>query len=165
MVKTVLGMWEKIPMDIPHSLIDEILSSKQNKDLIRGLQVLDAIIFHGFLPVGHEYRPRFKQRVLDLLNRNEKRSVTRLCGALCGSVLLREPDKEFEKRVSDTLQRWAQQRQSDVFVDVLYEVASRYPGILSKLASTNLSFLEGLYGSLKVICYNLKTKTKCRGYH
>lgn len=150
MVKTVLGVWEKIPMDIPYGVIDEILSSRQNKDLTRGLQVLDAITFHGFLPVDHEYRPLFKQRLIDLLNKNEKRSVTRLCGALCGSFLLRESDKEFEKRVSDILQKWVDQRQSDVFVDVLYEVATRYPGILSKLASANLSFLEGVYGSLKV---------------
>lgn len=150
MIKTVLGVWEKIPMKIPHEMLDEILSSSQNKDLTRGLQILDSIIFHGFLPISHEYRPRFKQTLIDLLNRNEKRSVTRLCAALCGSVLLRVPDKEFEKKVYDTLQKSANQRQSDVFVVHLYEVANRYPGILSKFASTNLSFLGGLYGGLRV---------------
>lgn len=152
MFKAVFSVWNKVPLDVPHDIIEELLSSyTQNKTLKLGLQILDIIIVHGFLPTDHDYKPRFKECLVNILRLEEKREVNRSCAALCGSMLARESDTAFETAVYDSLQNWCSRRKNDVFVDLLYEVSIRHRPILSKFAITNLSLLGSLYGTLKVI--------------
>ena len=48
MLKAVLFMWEKLPLEIPYDKVVELLASKQTGTTQHGLQVLDPIIQHGF---------------------------------------------------------------------------------------------------------------------
>lgn len=150
MLKSILGVWTNLPLEISPSVIEELMSSTENKKLVVGLQILDIVAFHGFLPVGHEFRQRFKQRLIHILSATEKRMVSRTCAALCGSVLKSESDKQFEEHINEILQKLVNKQQSDVFVDLLHEISTRYANVLSKFAIANLSFLESVFGNLKV---------------
>ena len=150
MLKAIFCVWDKISLNIPYEIVEELLSSDKKKAKL-GLQILDVIVVHGFLPKNHEHNSRLKQRLANILNLDEKRDLTRSCAALCGSILSRETDKDFEKLVCDALQMWHNKHKDDVFVDLLYDVAVRYRPVLSKFAGLNLSLLRSLYGSLKVI--------------
>ncbi len=151
MLKAVLIVWKNIPLEIPYEVIEEFLTAIKSETQILGLQIWDAIILHGFLPTNQEFRLRFKQLLVDLLTIEDKRKVTRLCASLCGSLLLREADLDFEKRVCGALQKWYQKKKVDVFVDLLFEVSRRQPTVLVKFANINLSLLGTVYGTLKVI--------------
>lgn len=150
MVRAIFSVWNKIPLNIPYELVEELLSPDTSKKKL-GLLILDAIIVNGFLPKNPEFNSRFKQHLVKWLTLDEKRDLTRSCAALCGSILIRESDPEFEKLVCDALQMWYNRKKIDVFVDLLYEVAIRHTAVLTTFATTNLSLLTGLYGGLKVI--------------
>lgn len=150
MLKAIFCVWNKISLNIPYEIIEELMSSDKKKAKL-GVQILDVVVVRGFLPNHHERNSRFKQLLADFLNLDEKRDLTRSCAALCGSILFRETDKDFEKLVCDTLLIWHNKNKHDVFIDLLYEVAIRYRAVLSKFAGINLSLLGSLYGSLKVM--------------
>lgn len=150
MVRAIFLVWNKISLNIPYELVEELLSPDKSKRKL-GLLILDAIVVHDFLPKNHEFNSRFKEQLVKWLTLDEKRDLTRSCAALCGSILIRETDHEFEKLVCDALQMWYNRKKVDVFVDLLYEVAIRHPAVLSTFASSNLSLLTGLYRGLKVI--------------
>ncbi|KAI9558578.1 hypothetical protein GHT06_015366 [Daphnia sinensis] len=158
MLRAIFSVWNKIPLNIPYELVEELLSPDKSKRKL-GLLILDAIIVHDFLPKNHEFNSRFKQQLVKWLTLDEKRDLTRSCAALCGSILIRETDHEFEKLVCDALQMWYTKKKVDVFVDLLYEVAIRHPAVLATFASANLSLLAGLYGGLKSRCLEVVARS------
>ena len=150
MLKAVLTVWKNIKMEMPCDILEELLTSKESKKQILGLQIWDAIILHKFLPTNQEFRLRFKKRLVDLLAVEDKRKMTRICASISGSMLSRETDVEFEKMVCGALQKWHNKKKVDVFVDLLFEVSIRHSSVLSKFANINLSLLGTIYGTLKV---------------
>uniref|UniRef100_A0A0P6IJU2 non-specific serine/threonine protein kinase n=1 Tax=Daphnia magna TaxID=35525 RepID=A0A0P6IJU2_9CRUS len=158
MVRAIFLVWNKISLNIPYELVEELLSPDKSKRKL-GLLILDAIVVHDFLPKNHEFNSRFKEQLVKWLTLDEKRDLTRSCAALCGSILIRETDHEFEKLVCDALQMWYNRKKVDVFVDLLYEVAIRHPAVLSTFASSNLSLLTGLYGGLKSRCLEVVARS------
>ena len=151
MLKAIFCVWEKISLNIPYEIVEETLLSSGQKKAKLGLLILDVIVVHGFFPNNHERNPHFKQLLANFLKLEEKRDFTRSCAALCGSILFRETDKDFEKLVCDALQSWHHKKKDDVFIYLLHDVGIRYRGVLSKFAGINLSLLGSLHGGLKVM--------------
>lgn len=149
MLAAIFCVWDKISLSIPYEIVEELLSSDKKKAKL-GLQILDVIVVHGFFPKNHEQNSRFKQRLANVLKLDEKRDLSRSCAALCGSILSRETDKDFEKLVCEALQMWHNKNKDDVFVDLLFEVAIRYRPVLSQFAGINLSLFGSIYGTLRV---------------
>ena len=152
MIKAFFAVWYNISLDIPYEIVEGLLFSDKKKSTLLGLQILDVIAMHGFLPKNLEQKSHFKQRLANILVLDECRALTRSCAALCGSILFRETDDDFEKLICDKIQMWHNKNKDDVFIDLLYEVTvtSRYRAVLSKFATINLSLLGSVYGTLKV---------------
>ena len=151
MFKAVFRVWTPIKLDVPFQAVEELLTSNERKKLLLGLFVLDIAVNHGFFPTSHEYLPRLKRCLIDLLTIDNKRDVSRSSASLCGSILERQSDSEFEKSVCAALQKWLNQQQPEVFVDLLHDMSIRYHPIVATFATVNLSLLESLYGTPKVI--------------
>ena len=158
MLKAVLFMWEKLPLEIPYDKVVELLASKQTGTTQHGLQVLDPIIQHGFFMQSPEAAGRIQQRLVALVGQPEGRQVARSSATLCAAILARQENNnmvEFERQVTAVIKKLFAANRTDVFIDVVYEVSKRHVPLLKEFVWPCLSILNSLYGSLKVSCHCL----------
>lgn len=152
MLKAVFRIWNQIKFEIPFGMVESLLATNNKAQMKLGLFVLEVIVIYGFFPKnGEEYNSRLKRCLVDLLTIEEKREITKTSAALCGSILSREADSEFEKSICVALKKWHTQQKPDDFVDLLYPLTINYQPIVASLATINLSLLADVFGNLKVI--------------
>lgn len=157
MLKATLSTWEKMPLNIQHSIVEEMLLSTEKQQKL-GLQILDVLVVHDFFYRDPEYEERsgrLKQRMITFLKQGDKRELIRLTAALCGSILAKDAPKDhkdaaFEDEISALLSDFHSKNRMDIFVDILHNVTYRYQPLLGGFASSNLSLVHRLHGTLKV---------------
>ena len=157
MLKATASTWENTPLNIQHGIVEDmLLLSEKHKKL--GLQMLDVLVMHEFFYSDPDYEQlssRLKHRLITFLKQEDKRELTRLTASLCGLILAKDAQKDrkdaaFEDGVSALLSDLHYKNKFDVFVDILYNITYRYQPLLARFASSNLSLLNSLYGTLKV---------------
>lgn len=145
-------MWEKVPMEMPYDLVLGFLV-KGFSDQRLGLQMLEVLVFHGFLPNNHPHSGQIKKRMIELLCQEDRREISRACSRVCGAILSQESEpSEFQLRVTEAFSKWHTKGKDDVFIDLLYSMSQTCPSFLSAFVRSNLLLLKNLYGTLKVRC-------------
>ena len=152
MLKAALFVWEQLPIEMPYTKVQQLLSSENSGTCQQGLSVLDPIIQHGFFLQSPEAAGRIQKRLLQLLDHPKWRQVARSSASLCASILARHSNDltEFEKSVSSVLKGLKHSNRVDVFIDVIFEISQRYNPLLKDFVRPCLNLLNSLYGTLKV---------------
>jgi len=157
MFKATVSTWDKMSLNIQHGIVEEMLLSTENRKKL-GLRILDVLIVHEFFYNDPEYEERsvrLKHQMITFLKQEDKRELTRLTASLCGLILTKDAQKDrkdaaFEDEICAILGNLHSKNRIDVFIDILYNITYRYQPLLASFASSNLSLLSSLYGTLKV---------------